>query len=350
MLILDSPAPDAQVYSNLPVLFDFRRSIDMDGDEFSVTVSSDVQGIILDSKSTEYWYSDYLKAGVHKLTFQLIDQNGKERTHEQTITVLETGPVAIISGLSDGQYLPPGQVASLSATESFDYDDDIVLYEWRVDGTLVSDSTSLEMIFQPGPVRIDLLVQDSRGDTSVSSVNLTIGSSSPEVFDLMVSVLRVEDGVPTEVTTTVRVQDADGTTDTVRGQLISGGKSVAMYFYDDGTNGDSVEGDGIWTSRFSWVVTGGSWARVEVFAIDGELVSPAQVHTVPILGSDNGGLESWVSSFGIPALLIAIVSLSMIGLAYSRARMAEIAKDMEVIESWSSFDPRELDEEFDSED
>ena len=98
------------------------------------------------------------------------------------------------------------------------------------------------------------------------------------------------------------------------------------------------------------MVTGGSWARVEVFAIDGELVSPAQVHTVPILGSDNGGLESWVSSFGIPVLLIAIVSLSMIGLAYSRARMAEIAKDMEVIESWSSFDPRELDEEFDSED
>ena len=144
--------------------------------------------------------------------------------------------------------------------------------------------------FQPGPVRIDLLVQDSRGDESVGSVNLTIGSSSPEVFDLMVSVLRVEDGVPTEVTTTVRVQDADGTTETVRGELISGGKSVAMYFYDDGTNGDSVVGDGIWTSRFSWVVTGGSWARVEVFAIDGDLVSPAQVHTVPIVESDNGGL------------------------------------------------------------
>ena len=75
-----------------------------------------------------------------------------------------------------------------------------------------------------------------------------------------------------------------------------------MYFYDDGTNGDSVLGDGIWTSRFSWVVTGGSWARVEVFAIDGDLVSPAQVHTVPIVESDNGGLESWVSSFGLPGL------------------------------------------------
>ena len=350
LLILDSPLPDVQVYSNLPVLFDFRRSVDMDGDEFFVTVTSDIQGVILDSKSTEYWYNDYLISGVHNLSFLLIDQNGKERNHQQVITVLETGPVAVISGMSDGQYLPPGQAAVLSASESFDFDDDIVLYEWRVDGALVSDSTSLNMTFQPGSVRIDLLVQDSRGDVSFSSVNLTIGSSSPEVFDLMVSVLRVEDGVPTEVTTTVRVQDADGTTDTVRGELISGGKSVAMYFYDDGTNGDSVEGDGIWTSRFSWVVSGGSWARVEVFAIDGDLVSPGQVHTVPIVESDKGGLESWVSSFGIPILIIALVSLSMAGVAYSRAKMAEIAKDMEVIESWSSFDPRELDEEFDSED
>ena len=78
--------------------------------------------------------------------------------------------------------------------------------------------------------------------------------------------------------------------------------------------------------------------------------SPAQVHTVPIVESESGGLEEWVSSFGIPVLLVAIVSLSMAGLAYNRARMAEIAKDMEVIESWSSFNPRELDEEFDSED
>ena len=197
-----------------------------------------------------------------------------------------------------GRAVPSSEAATLSATESFDYDNDIVLYEWRVDGSLVSDSKTLEMTFQPGTVRIDLLVQDSRGDVSVESLNLTIGSSSPEVSDLMVSVLRVEDGVPTEVTTTVRVQDADGTTETVRGELISGGKSVSMYFYDDGTNGDTVEGDGL-TSRFSWVVTGGSWARVEVFAIDGDLVSPAQVHTVPIIESDNSGLESWISSFGI---------------------------------------------------
>ena len=35
------------------------------------------------------------------------------------------------------------------------------------------------------------------------------------------------------------------------------------------------------------------------------------------------------------------------GIAFQRKKMLEIAKDMEVIESWSSFDPRALDEEFD---
>jgi hypothetical protein len=350
LLILDSPVPDAEVYSNLPILFDFRGSVDMDGDEFSVTVTSDLDGVILDSKTTDYWYNDYLSHGTHNLTFVLTDENGMERTHSQVITVLETGPVAVISGMDNGQYLPPGQQAVLSAMQSFDYDDDIVLYEWRIDGQLVSDSTTLNISFQPGPVRVDLLVKDSRGDTSVASVNLTVGSSAPEVFDLMVSVNKVEDGVPTLVTTTVRVQDEDGTTDIVRGELIAGGSSVAMYFYDDGTNGDSVGGDGIWTSRFSWLVSGGSWARVEVWAIDSELVSPGAVHTVPIVESDSGGLEAWVSSLGIPLLLITMASLTVAGISYRRMKMAEMAKDMQVIESWSSFDPREMDEEFDSED
>ncbi len=350
LLILDSPVPDAQVYSNLPILFDFRSSVDMDGDDFTVTVTSDLEGIILDSKTTDYWYNDYLMHGIHNLTFVLVDEKGMERIHSQVITVLETGPVAVISGMENGQYLPPGKEASLSAMQSFDYDDDIVLYEWSIDGQIVSDGTTLNISFQPGAVRVDLLVKDSRGATSVTSVNLTVGSSAPELFDLMVSVNKVEDGVPTEVTTTVRVQDDDGTTDIVRGELIAGGSSVAMYFYDDGTNGDSVEGDGIWTSRFSWLVSGGSWARVEVWAIDSDLVSPGAVHTVPIVEPNQGGLDPWVSSLGIPLLLITMASLAMAGVSYRRMKMAEIAKDMQVIESWSSFDPREMDEDFDSED
>ncbi len=35
-----------------------------------------------------------------------------------------------------------------------------------------------------------------------------------------------------------------------------------------------------------------------------------------------------------------------IGILYSLNRRKELAKDLEMIESWSTFDPRELDDEF----
>ena len=75
ILVLDSPIPDVEVYSNSPVLFDFRQSFDPDGDEFTVTVTSDLLAEpILQDKTTEYWYNDYLPAGEHRLTFELRTQ------------------------------------------------------------------------------------------------------------------------------------------------------------------------------------------------------------------------------------------------------------------------------------
>ena len=65
--------------------------------------------------------------------------------------------------MENGQYVPPGQRVSISATQSFDFDDDIVLYEWSIDGDVISDRESMNATFPPGPVRIDLLVRDSRG-------------------------------------------------------------------------------------------------------------------------------------------------------------------------------------------
>ena len=104
ILVLDSPIPDIEVYSNASVLFDFRRSFDPDGDDFTVTVTSDlIPEPILDGKTVEYWYNDYLPAGEHQLTFELRDSTDRVRTHTQTLFVLETGPIAVIDGLLDGQ-------------------------------------------------------------------------------------------------------------------------------------------------------------------------------------------------------------------------------------------------------
>ena len=37
---------------------------------------------------------------------------------------------------------------------------------------------------------------------------------------------------------------------------------------------------------------------------------------------------------------------SLIGIFYSSNRRKELAKDLEMIESWSTFDPRDMDDEF----
>jgi len=348
-LVLVSPVPGVEVYSNLPVLFDFRNSVDYDGDDFTVTVTSDLMGTLLEDKTTDFWYNDYLIAGTHNLSFVLTDEQGMRRSYSQQLVVHETGPVAVITGLSNGHYLPPGQLATLSATESIDYDDDIVLYEWSIGGIIVSDSIMVDLFLSPGPTRVDLLVQDSRGATSTTSINITAGSSAPSLHELTASVLKVDEKTPTDVMTTVRLEDLDGTANAVEGRLTAGGISQVMYFYDDGTGGDLVAGDNIWTSRFSWVVSGGSWAIVEVWALDGDLVSSGQSLTIPIEDQDSGGISSWVMEVGIPMLIVSMLAFAAGGVAFQRRRMEEIAKDIEVIESWSSFDPRELDEEFDSE-
>ncbi|MEE3269768.1 MAG: PKD domain-containing protein [Candidatus Thermoplasmatota archaeon] len=348
VLVLDSPMPDIEVYSNLPVLFDFRRSFDPDGDDFTVSIFSDIMlEPILEDKDTSYWYNDYLPAGEHTLRFELIDSTGMQRVHSQTLTVLETGPVAGIAGLSEGQYVPPGEPVVLDASASYDYDDDIILYQWSLsDGTLLSDKEVYSVTFPPGPVRVELLVKDSRGATSSTSINLTIGSSSPQLYELEVSPLVFETDNPTPVLITVRLVDPDGTTSTVRGELRSSGVSQALEFRDDGAEGDQFANDGIWTYLSIWTLSGSN-ARVEVWALDGDTVSPGLVEIVQVDSLDENSMLDWLMGSGLPFLIVMMTLAIMAGIAYVGTRRRQIAKDLDMIESWSGFDPRELDEEFD---
>ena len=181
-------------------------------------------------------------------------------------------------------------------------------------------------------------------------VEVTVSAGGAPQSDIVpgFAVPRFEAEVPTEILITVRLEDPDGTTDTVRGEITSGGLSEALYFRDDGTAGDAEAGDGIWTHSSIKIVNDDSWARIEVWAIDADLVSQGMVRTVPIVQPDGGGISSWVLGIGLPFVGISMVVLGLAGLGYQKRKMQEIAKDMEIIESWSSFDPRELDEEFDA--
>ncbi|MED6312799.1 MAG: hypothetical protein VX653_03050 [Candidatus Thermoplasmatota archaeon] len=350
ILVLDSPIPDIEVYSNASVLFDFRRSFDPDGDDFTVTVTSDlIPEPILDGKTVEYWYNDYLPAGEHQLTFELRDSTDRVRTHTQTLFVLETGPIAVIDGLLDGQYIPPGSTITLDGSQSYDYDNDIVLYQWTTgEGYTLGDRDIIAVEFTPGPIRIDLLVKDSRGVSSTASVNLTIGSSSPILSGMEISPLEIELEKSTQMTITVNLDDADGTTQVVRGVMKTGGTELILIFQDDGMRGDEVAGDGIWTYVGTWIIEEEGWVNVEVWAVDGEFTSPTLVETISVEEPQTTSLVKWLAGGGLPYLIAVLVIFILLGMAYQKQRNEVIRRDLEMIESWSTFDPRELDEEFDA--
>ncbi len=341
VLVLDSPLPDVVVFSNLPVLFDFRRSFDPDGDDFTVTVSSNLMmEPILEAETNDFWYNDYLPHGVHVLTFQLIDDNGMSRTHTQEITVLETDPVAIISGLSEGQYIAPGAILELNGTSSFDYDGDIALYRWSLsDGTDLGDRDTVRIQLPPGLVRIDLLVQDSRGAQSLASVNLTIGASSPTLRDMMVTPQELQSEEVNSIRITVVLEDADGTTSSVGGEMVAGGLSKAFQMRDDGQLGDLVPNDGVWTYETNWEITAGTSASIGVWAIDGDTVSPTLMSIIPIVEDDGIDIVGWIMGSGLPVMIVIVSMLISIGMVVVANQRREIERDLEMIESWSTFEP-----------
>ncbi|MEC7682133.1 MAG: PKD domain-containing protein, partial [Candidatus Thermoplasmatota archaeon] len=329
VLILDSPIPEVEVYSNAPVLFDFRQSFDPDGDDFTVTVTSDLLAEpILQDKTNEYWYNDYLPAGEHRLTFELRDSTDRVRTHTQTLFVMQTGPVAIIDGLLDGQYIPPGSTITLDGSQSFDYDDDIVLYEWTTgDGQTIGTREIMEVEFTPGPIRIDLLVKDSRGASSTTSVNLTIGASSPILSQMMIVPNQIELDNPTPMKITVNLEDADGTTQSVTGVMKISGSELNLIFQDDGTRGDDVAGDGIWTYVGTWLIEEEGWVNVEVWAIDGEFTSPALIETISVEEPQTTSFVSWIAGSGLPYLVVVVVALILLGMVYQKNRNEAIRRD-----------------------
>jgi len=279
----------------------------------------------------------------------LTDSTGKIRTHSQFLTVQETAPIAGIEGLFEGQYIPPGTEIVLNGSASYDYDNDIVLYEWSTsDGIDLGDKEVVFVNFQPGPIQITLYVQDSRGASDSISINLTIGSSSPQLFELIINPSKLQRGEPNPIFLTVRLDDLDGTTQIVLCELKAGGEVREYELRDDGLEGDIVAGDGIWTLQTVWTIDEGTTARVEVWAVDGDIVSPAQIEIIQIDSGEGENFLVWLLGTGLPVLIGLIIILTILGMIYSANRRQEMKKDLETIESWSNFDPRELDEEFDS--
>ena len=183
------------------------------------------------------------------------------------------------------------------------------------------------------------MVQDSRGAQSLASVNLTIGSSSPALRDMTVSPEEFRMGEVNEIRVTVVMEDADGTTESVGGEMVAGGLSKAFQMRDDGQLGDLIANDGIWTYETNWEITSGSSASIGVWALDGDSVSPTLMSIIPIIEDEGLDIFGWIIGSGLPLVILVICMFISVGMVIVSNRRKEIERDLELIQSWSSFEP-----------
>jgi hypothetical protein len=345
ILILTSPIPGIEVSSDGAVLFDFRSSFDADGDEFWVNISSDlVEGLIVENGTTDYWYNDELPAGVHTLTFNLTDATGMTLLHTQILNVNPTGPHAVIGKLAEGMYIPPGDWLEFNGTGSYDADDDIIQYLWHQidDGimTEIANDADFTMWVRPGTATFTLTVRDSRGASDVAWVNVTVGASNPVLSNLDVSLKTLEADVSNTMIVSVRLLDADGTTQlegAVNGRLLVAGKEHSFTLLDDGSGQDIIAGDGMYTGVLTTTVEadGEQWALLEVWASDGEMSSNVVKEQLKInQASGMSGIAGLLGSTGVLAIVAVMLVLALLGGLTVLRNKRRLAADLEMIESW----------------
>ena len=141
------------------------------------------------------------------------------------------------------------------------------------------------------------------------------------------------------------MEDVDGTTSSVGGEMVAGGLSKAFQMRDDGQLGDLVADDGIWTFETNWEITSGSSASIGIWAVDDDTVSPTLMSIIPIVEDEGLDIVGWIVGSGLPVVIVIISIFIAVGMLLVANRRREIERDLVLIESWSTFDYRDSDDE-----
>ena len=135
----------------------------------------------------------------------------------------------------------------------------------------------------------------------------------------------------------VILDDPDGTTNQVEARIAMNGVGDIIQLNDNGSGMDSKAGDGIWTGSISWTPLGTGYAKIEVWATDGDSVSLPISEQIEVKGPiDSGGLFTSISE-DIGSIIVAIiVMLFIVGGTFLLNRRRSLQRDLHLIESWSS--------------
>nr|MCS5527498.1 hypothetical protein [Candidatus Poseidoniales archaeon] len=371
ILVLSSPDDGIEVVSNEVVLFDPQQSWDPDGDNFTFSVTSNLLSEpVLDAVNPNFWYSRYVPSGDHTLTFTVTDETGMSRNETRSLKVLASPPMAIISSPQEGETISPGANILLNANESWDADEDIILYRWYLgqgaSALLLNETEMGNQTLLPGTHLISLQVKDSRGASTWAFANITVEDSWPVLDDLLVEPGTLTAGVESIITARAFVLDADMTTWECVGWVSQGGIETEFSLSDDGAEADGVASDSTWTGQVKVTPGRDGWMNIEVICRDGPEEEPHLSNrlssTIRVEGASQQSSFFDVIMDSTVTIILGLLGLAVVGgVLYTLSRKRRLAADLQMIESWgvggfgdddddSPFDDDDDDSPFDDDD
>ena len=331
--VLDMTSPvDGDAFSSNHIIdWDARQSVDYDEDNFTMTVRSNLLDEPLFSEvSPSVVHQSALPAGEHSIQVSLVDSTGKEQITSLTIVIIQSDPVAVLVQPQNLISISPGQPVLLEE-QSTDADGDMQKREWRnwlvtgnyqILSTLSSDSVTLP----PGQYHLSLYVEDSRGASSESHVNITVQSSLPTLSNLtfLPDVLVAQQ----KNTFSVRVMmdDPDGTTENVQATIVFNVQTWSFNLTDE-------DGDGYWEGVVEMNPESAGRPSLKIIATDG-VGDDAMVDVLSITLSVEEAEQDSRAALFVAGTAGFVGLLSFIAfIALRRQKKAELA----MIDSWDSF-------------
>jgi hypothetical protein len=335
VLGLVTPSDGDMLKSSQVVNWDAKQSVDYDGDEFVMSVRSNLlDDPILEDVDPFVTHSTMLPFGTHTIEITLTDSTNKVRTDFITLTVNQSDPQAVLISPENRLSIAAGD-SILLEEESTDADDDMVTREWRywapgatwpeVISTNSLDTYSLP----PGEYHLSLYVEDSRGGWDEIHVNVTIQSSLPKLDanSLIITPASLTAGVKTQFSISIVMLDEDGTTDNVRATLTHG-----IQFWD--INMSYSGADNIWIGTVELTANEVGRPNLKIIATDGDSVNAAVDVVSKTLVVNEGQEDDRVMAFVIAATsLLAVFGLIGFIVSSRRKKIAEL----DMIESWDAF-------------
>lgn len=324
---------DGEIFrSSEPIFWNAVPSLDYDGDNFTLTVRSDLlTEPLLDAVDPSQTHISNLPAGTHSIEVTLQDETGLASSTFLTLTIGQSDPIATMVTPANRDSIEAGGVIILSE-ESSDADDDMVAREWRhwaLNGTysILSTRSMDEVRLSPGEHMISLYIRDSRGGEDEVFANITVQSSLPRLSNLVYSPVSLVAGQVNTLSVTVTMDDADGTTEDVRVTVKYNQQEWAFNLSD-------TNGDGVWEGALELRPDGAGRPNMKVIATDGE-GEDANVDVISVTlditepPTDNRTMMLVGAIGGFVGLLVLVAMMA----TRRRSRLAEL----DMIESWDAF-------------